>query len=425
MIKELTVSLFELVMCLSKAVDLVSRELVDHHKRVAYVALSIAAELDLPRDEQNELILAGLLHDVGAVNLGERLELTKFENVDPHLHAIRGFLLLRKFEPFSRIASIIRYHHLPWDGGRGVSVSGNSVPIASHLLHLADRISVLVKPSGHILDQSWHIREMIRKSKNSFFAPNLVEAFEKLSIKEFFWFDLTSLDLEAILSRRASSVSLELGLDALEAVAEVFGQIIDFRSRFTATHSRGVSATATMLASLMGFSEREARQMRVAGFIHDLGKLGVPNEILEKPGNLSPAEYNVIRGHTYNTYRVLETMPEMETMAAWGAFHHERLNGLGYPFHHEEKDLSLGARIMAVADVFTAICEDRPYRGGMPSDRALKILRQMSESRVLDSMVVSVLERNFDALNENRRVAQEEARHDYQAFETNLQSIAP
>lgn len=423
MIKELTVSLFDLMMCLSKAVDLVSHELVDHHKRVAYIALSIAAEVDLTREEQNELIFAGLVHDTGAVNLEERLELIKFENIEPHQHAKRGYMLLKNFEPFGRIAPIVRYHHLPWDHGRGLSMSGNPVPIGAHLLHLADRISVLVKPQEHILDQSRQIRETIRKFKNSNFAPDLVEAFGRLSIKEYFWFDMISADLEAILSRRATAVPLELDLEALETLAALFGQIIDFRSRFTATHSRGVSATAAELASLLGFSERETRQMRVAGFLHDLGKLGVPNEILEKPGNLSPTEFNVIRGHTYNTYRVLETMPEMEAIAAWGAFHHERLNGMGYPFHHEEKDLSLGARIMAVADVFTAICEDRPYREGMLSDRALKILRQMSESKVLDSMVVSVLERNFENINRNRATVQAEARMEYQEFEKTVQDL--
>jgi HD-GYP domain-containing protein (c-di-GMP phosphodiesterase class II) len=146
--------------------------------------------------------------------------------------------------------------------------------------------------------------------------------------------------------------------------------------------------------------------MRIAGFLHDLGKLAVPTEILEKPGKLTPEEFTVIRSHTYYTYRILDTLDDFDTINTWGAFHHERLNGKGYPFHHTGDVLSLGSRIMCVADVFTAITENRPYRAGMSLSDALTVLRTMAGSNSLDPEIVSLLTNNTSDINTARIAAQ-------------------
>ena len=132
---------------------------------------------------------------------------------------------------------------------------------------------------------------------------------------------------------------------------------------------------------LMGFSAWECQLIRVAGNLHDLGKLAVPAEILEKSGQLTDAEYNLIKGHSFYTYHILEAIDELEIITAWAAFHHERLDGSGYPFQISGDQLSLPARIVAVADVFTAITEDRPYRVGMDPDQALSVLRKNGRRR--------------------------------------------
>ena len=199
-------------------------------------------------------------------------------------------------------------------------------------------------------------------------------------------------------------------------MSKLFSYIIDFRSRFTATHSSGVAASSEALSRLVGFSERECRMMRIAGHLHDLGKLAVPAEILEKPAKLTEDEFNIIRSHTFYTYRILEPIGDLDVINTWGSFHHERLDGSGYPFHHKAQDLSLGSRIMAVADVFTAITEDRPYRKEMPSERALQVLQQMADSSALDSNIVSLLRVHFDEINSSRIAAQAGASKEYQEF---------
>jgi HD-GYP domain-containing protein (c-di-GMP phosphodiesterase class II) len=210
--------------------------------------------------------------------------------------------------------------------------------------------------------------------------------------------------------------SIEMDMDNLLAFGKFISQSIDFRSRFTATHSTGVGTVAEALARIIGFSDRERKMIYVAGCLHDLGKMAVPTEILEKPGKLTDAEFNIIRSHTYHTYRSLETISAFDTINKWASFHHEHLDGTGYPFHYKKADLPLGSRIMSVADVFTAITEDRPYRKGMDTQNALKVLEDMSRNSALDADIVSMLEEHFDDINALRITAQNTADSEYRKF---------
>lgn len=420
MIKEVKVNLFDLIMSLSTAVDLVSQVMANHHKEVAYIASSIARELGLSREEESELIIAGALHDTGAISLKERFETLNFEVEFPHRHAELGYRLIKIFKPLSKIAHLVRYHHVPWSGGEGSEFEGEKVPLGSHILHLADRVDVLIDKKREILGQVKALGEKIEEFAGKMFLPELVGAFKRVATREYFWLDVAGPSIDQILSRRMSLATIELNREGLLNLSQLFSQIIDFRSRFTSTHSSGVAVSAEALARFVGFSEKESQEMKIAGYLHDLGKLAVPTEILEKPGKLTPEEFNLIRSHTFYTYRILEPIGDLEVINSWASFHHERLDGRGYPFHHRDEDLSLGSRIMAVADVFTALTEDRPYRKGMEGGRVLEILQEMAESSALDSHIVSLLEAHFEEINSTRIASQKAAAKNYQKFTRSL-----
>ncbi|MFQ6083564.1 MAG: HD-GYP domain-containing protein [Candidatus Aminicenantia bacterium] len=420
MIRESKIHQFDLIMSLSSAVDLVSQVVANHHKRTAYIASSIAAELGLSKEEQNDLVIAGALHDIGAISLKERLDTLNFEIEDPHRHAELGYLLIKTFEPFSKIALLVRSHHVPWSEGNGSEFRGKPVPMGSHILHLADRVDVLINIQKEVLGQVKDIYNKIENHAGKMFVPELVEAFKSLTTKEYFWLDAVAPSIDQILSRQVRLATIGLDLDGLLSLAKLFSQVIDFRSRFTSTHSSGVAVSAEVLARLVGFSERECQQMKIAGYLHDLGKLAVPVEILEKPGKLTEDEFNVVRSHTFYTYRILEPISALDVINTWASFHHERLDGTGYPFHHKGQDLSLGSRIMAVADVFTAITEDRPYRKGMASNKALQVLQKMADNSVLDPNIVSLLRLHFDEINSLRIATQKTSVEDYQKFMESL-----
>ena len=153
--------------------------------------------------------------------------------------------------------------------------------------------------------------------------------------------------------------------------------------------------------------------MEIAGLLHDLGKLVVPNAILEKPAGLTPNEFAVIKQHTYYTYSTLGTIAGMRQIAEWAAFHHERLDGAGYPFRRDGPSISLGSRIMCVADVFTALAEDRPYRKGMTPERVTGIMQDMASRGLQDRRIVQMLLDDIDGIGRGMAERQVMAREHY------------
>ena len=163
-------------------------------------------------------------------------------------------------------------------------------------------------------------------------------------------------------------------------LTKLMSRIIDCRSSFTAMHSAGVAAVAKELARLCGMSPDDIIKMEIAGNLHDVGKLVVPREILEKPGKLTDEEFNIIKEHAYYTRYVLKDIIGFGKIANWAGFHHEKLDGHGYPFHLSSDQLDLGSRIMAVADIFSAITEVRPYRDGMKQEQAINVVNYPTQS---------------------------------------------
>lgn len=407
------INMYDLLICLTNAGDLISPEIANHHQQVAYLAFRIGEQLDLPLEQKKDLMLAGLLHDVGAFSLDERLALIEDEPQTVNDHAFRGARLIEGFLPLSSAAEIIRYHHVPWKKGEGKSFNGGKVSHLSHILHLADRVAVSIRADQNVIDQIEVIRGKISKQKNTVFIPELVDAFMEMSVNEYIWLDAVYKPLLYILPDIVLFDTVELDLDETIELAKIFANIIDFRNPFTATHSACVAKTAEKLAELAGFSENECKLMLIAGYLHDLGKLAVSKNILDKPGSLDAAEKNIIRSHTFYTYRLLQVIKGFETINMWASFHHEKLNGKGYPFHLQGDNIPLGSRIMAVADIFTAITEDRPYRKGMTLEEAVGILNSMAKDNSICLYVVSILIKNLKTIDEIRKKAQKESKEIY------------
>lgn len=409
------VKLYELLNSISGAQDLADPRIANHHQQVAYLSYRFAEHLGLDSREKNDLISAALIHDVGALSKKERLELVEIEPVTVNSHGFRGAKLFKDFRPLKKAAETVKYHHIPWKGGDGQLYMGELVPFSSHILHIADRICAQIRPGADILSQVNQIVQSISNRSGSVFEPSLVEAFRELSGREYIWFDLLSPSplLRIDLGR---DKTLRLNIEDVLEFSRIMSQIIDFRSEFTARHSAGVAKTAAEMARFFGFSKRNAKLVEIAGYLHDLGKLAVDNAILEKKGSLTESEYNEIKRHPYYTHVFLSTIKGLKDVDKWASCHHERLNGKGYPFRAKGKDLPLGARILAAADVFTALTEVRPYREGMDKENAAETLRMMAASGELDRKAVQVLTENIDYINESRFAAQQEAVIRYRDF---------
>jgi HD-GYP domain-containing protein (c-di-GMP phosphodiesterase class II) len=394
----------DMVLAFSNAIDMISPLIVNHHKRVAYISYKIATELGLPRDRKNNLLLASLLHDCGALHYRERLNLLKFDfsssTNERNSHAYRGWLLLKNSKFLRVAAEIIKHHHIYWNGVDTLDECNKKVPIESYILHLADRIDILLQKDKDILSQVSIIEKTIISLPEKIFVPEIVEAYINVSKNDYFWFDLTTPFLDSIIK---SSISMDLEiLDEKEiiSICQILHEIIDLRSSYTANHSTSVANFAMLLSKKFKFEEKMSERIYIAGLLHDLGKLSVPSEILNKTGSLTNEEYNIIKKHTYFTYRILETIPNFQIISNWASYHHEKLDGSGYPFGVGSNILDLGSRIISVSDVFSALTEDRPYRDRLSIKTSFNILDEMVKLNYLDGDVVSEIKKHEDELNE-------------------------
>ncbi len=232
--------------------------------------------------------------------------------------------------------------------------------------------------------------------------------------------DLVSPDLNSRLKSIWKRFDRQLSLEELLEVTRVFAKVIDFRSRFTAVHSSGVGAVAETIARKMNWPEKGCLKIAIAGNLHDLGKLAISSRILDKPGRLTKTEYNVMKTHAYHGYYLLDKVDGLEEIKEYGSLHHERVDGSGYPFQLKGAVLKEGSRIMAIADVLTAITENRPYRRGMEDEQAMRVVEKMGLKAKLDPEIIALVRENYDEINAVRRKAQQQAAEEYRKFEKEI-----
>lgn len=414
--KKTHVELYPLLGSITAATDLISRVLVDHHKKVSFVAATIGKTLGLDDHNLQRLTLAAAVHDIGGLSIKTRVETFEFEVADPDRHTLPGYSLLAGFAPFADLARLIRFHHVYWQNGQGMVYRGEGVPLLSHLIHLSDRIAVQLDPNREILSQKMEIVQRITAGVGEIFVPQQVEAFREVAGKEVFWLDLLSPSVSTILQERFPLGGMDLNRTELLDLAEMFRRVIDFRSRFTATHSSGVAAVAVAIAEHSGFKKDDPDRMKIAGLLHDIGKLVVPPEILEKRKGLTSEDLAIIYKHPYYSAEILRGIEGFEDIGQWGSLHHERLDGSGYPYKKAAEEIPEGARILAVADTFTALMEDRPYRCGVSISSTDRIMRDMATYHKLDKDFVALAYENIQEINEKRYEAQTAANQTHWQF---------
>ena len=381
------------VHALSDALDLVGINDVHHGKRVGIMCSDILGSLGGSEAEQAMVFDAGLLHDIGVSSSDLHRQLVEeFDWEGAQAHAEFGAHILGEFPPLAHLAAPIRLHHRHWSELRHAY---DRTALIGNLIFLADRIDVLAAVAmlqGSLLDEVPAIREHVAAQAGEMFDPELVETFLEVSRKDAFWL---ALEPEAVRDRME-----ELARDAprsladmatLRGVASLFSHVVDAKSRFTVEHSEGVARLARYLAAGHGLDEESSDKLEIAGYLHDLGKLRVPDALLDKPGPLNEHERRQVASHAYETYRILSRIPGMEDIAHWAAFHHEIPNGEGYPFRLKGDELPLAARLLRAADIFQALVQERPYRCALPARQVLEHMARLTENGLLDRPILDFL----------------------------------
>lgn len=387
-----------LVAACSYALDCVETELVHvtsrHAKRVAYMSVCVAEQLGICGKDLQDLAVYALLHDNALTQyIQEELHsnLTDMKEM-PRIgvHCSIGEENIQGFPFHTDVKNVILYHHENADGSGPFGKKSEEVPLFSRIIHLCDLLDQACCRKAFTTETWEWAKDVLKRIRGTMVDEECAEALERIFSEEYF----LSLggNFEAPLWNKVPRQKQELDFSQIKKLAGFFAKIVDYKSPFTSTHSIGVAERAEKLSRYMGFDEETVQKMYLAGALHDIGKVAVGNEILEKPDRLTDAEFAVMKHHAAYTYNILSEIDDFEEIRDFAAFHHERLDGTGYPFGKDASELNVQERMMACIDIYQALTESRPYKKGMSHERACEILKNMADKGWLDMDIIDKIE---------------------------------
>src|SRR3954470_14004950 len=423
------ITLSELLGALSHALDLTEGQPAGHCVRCSRIGVEIGREIGLGKAEIAELYYALLLKDLGCssnaaricelyltddlsfkqdfklidgslpqalrfvlghtglkAGLAERFRaiVNIFQNggeiarelIETRCH--RGADIARKMRFSEPVAEGIKNLDEHWDGGgKPIGLRGTAIPIYSRLALLAQVVDVFYIANG----PEAALREA-RNRAGTWFDPDLVAAFERIASQPGFWNVLGTEDGPETVPLLPQQASVPVDEDYLDDIAAAFAEVVDSKSPYTRGHSERVTLFTDMIAEQMAFDAAQRRWLRRAALLHDIGKLGVSNAILDKPGKLDDDEWAAMRMHAVHSEAILARIGAFSELAPIASAHHERLDGTGYPRGLSAEQICLETRIITAADIFDALTADRPYRAAMPVTKALAILSGMLGTQI-------------------------------------------
>lgn len=434
--------LSDVAAALSYALDITEGQAEGHAARTCMIGMRIAREIYLSNHQRHALFYALLLKDLGCSSnsakvcslfaaddrrLKAELKTTNWTKFGGRLsylvkHAGAGTSLLKRMATCAGVvrgghaaardlvelrcdrgASIALMIGLPretaaairsldehWDGrGHPHGWSGEQIPILARIAGLAQTVEVFLRRDG--LTRALAVA---RQRAGRWFDPDLVRALESAKGDTRFWERVAAPDALAqtrIFEPECVDQFFSADEDTLDRLAVGFSHVIDAKSPWTFAHSQGVADLAVGIAQTLGQTGPFARRLRRAALLHDIGKLGISNLILDKPGKLDAAEMAAMQTHTGHTRRILSRVPGLCEVADMAAAHHERLDGRGYDRGLEGGAIGTESRILAVADMYEALAAKRPYRKDLSEAHAREIVRQ-SCGTALDPQMVAALE---------------------------------
>ncbi|NML61151.1 HD-GYP domain-containing protein [Massilia sp. RP-1-19] len=439
------IQLSEIIGAMSYALDITEGQPAGHCVRCCWIGMHIGKQAGLPEQQLWELYYTLLLKDLGCSSNAARiceLYLTDdlqfkrdFKTVGDSLPQVLAFvfshtglkaglaerfrsvlgilrngseiaheLIATRCQRGAEIARLLRFPEAVSSGiysldehyngkGKPAALVGDEIPVYARIALLAQVIDVF-----HTADGRDAALAEVRARAGTWFDPMLVESFEAVAQDAQFWTTLASAEVDdAVVALVPAGHEVPLDEDYLDDIAAAFGQVVDSKSPYTSGHSARVALYTDMIAEALGLSEQRRRWLRRGALLHDVGKLGVSNSVLDKAGSLDRAEWDAVKLHAEFSERILSRISAFSELARVAGAHHERLDGTGYPRGLKADEINIETRIITTADIFDAITAERPYRGAIPIPKALEMMAQ-TVGTALDPECFDALKRAIDRL---------------------------
>lgn len=390
----MTIRMDELIGAIANSLDIVEGDLIgvstNHGKRIAALCALMGKKLGMHEDELKTLTVCALFHDNALTEYirylsGEKVE-TNFK-----LHCEYGQHNIEMLPFDTDVSGIVLYHHEQADGKGPFGKKEGEFPLAAGLIMIADT-----------LDMEHHFEKMPLEC-----LPKLVAIIESRSGKCFIESAAQALidvlDEQTLISLRNENINdtaaklipkwhVDIEGEAMMNLAKLVTKIIDYKSPFTRNHTHQIANRAWLMGEYYGFDHLTKAKIFLAASLHDLGKLAVPNEILDKPGKLTDSEFETIKGHVRRTHDLLSSITNFDEICKWASSHHEKLDGTGYFFGKKADELDFIDRLLACTDIYQAISEKRPYHPERSHEETMAIMRKMAEMGFIDKGIVNDLD---------------------------------
>ena len=400
------VEMTKLLNTLSLSLDYVENEIIktarNHGKRVAVLTNLMAKEAGYSQEILYALTQSAVLHDCAlAEYLKDELSCKNksLDETNMYEHCVAGEKMMMKLPFYHLIRGTVLFHHERADGKGALGLTDDMVPLYAQLIHIADVVDVKFSLNKMNQEKYEKIINWINNERGKTVSDKSADLFIKAIDYETLM-SITGEKCRKIVRSMIPELTDEIPIEVLREVSSFFAKITDYKSNFTWRHSIGIAEKAEAMGQYYNCDKETCDKLYIAGALHDIGKLLISNDILEKPGKLSSTEYKEIQNHAMGTWKLLSSVGGLEEITSWASLHHEKLDGSGYPFGYKADKLGKNERLLACLDIYQALVEERPYKAGLSHSEAMAILNKMGASGQLDSDILNDINICFLPKNE-------------------------
>ncbi|MCL2203514.1 MAG: HD domain-containing protein [Defluviitaleaceae bacterium] len=369
---------------IERSMNMIDPRLMHHGKRVGYFLYRSLKGQGYSAAQLRDIALLGILHDVGAFKTEELDKMVHFETADVWGHSIYGYLFMKYFSPMKGLAPVLLFHHANVAQVRHLPAEAAKLAL---LTHLCDRADLFYLMRGDLPE----LEKYLEGKRGTLFSDEAVDLFISAKVEKEEWENMEA-DEEFARLLYETPMSGDAALDFMRMVI----YSIDFRSPQTMLHTFAIRLVARKLAEVKGLSEEEILRVETAALLHDIGKMGTPLHILEGTSKLTDEEFAEMRRHVAISEEILAGCVDADILEM-AVNHHERMDGNGYPKKLSMADAPLAGRLLAVADVLSALWGGRSYKDAFPKERVLSILGDMRGGH-LDAELVDMAITHYDEL---------------------------
>jgi len=373
--KQMAFNLNNFLLSMSQALDSVESRVCNtsenHSKRVAYIALKLALEFNYEKEG---------LFDICAYSLCHNIALNKTKEINKQYCNLANEYA-NKLPFVSEQVDVLKYQAEHYDGSGIFGLKEHEIPLFSQFISFANIIDTKFDLSKSSIENREEIISFIKSEENKLFSTDMIECFEEFSSSTSFWLDLQNEnEMMTFIFSKLQDFTIALDFEEILEITKIFSSLLADES--------ALLNSCEKLADFYDFEHKDKQVFLIAASLNKLGMFFIDEEVLNKKEELSKNEYELIKSYPYYTKKILSNIIGFADIVSLSSRVQESINGEGYPFNYEAKDLSLKHRLLSILVVYNALLSTKFYRKAYCHEEAIEIMNEMANKGQLDSSII-------------------------------------